>query len=903
MKIICNPCLKKRHWDAMSEIAGTDITPNAGTTLRKMIQIDFQSRLNEYEIISTGATKEKQIEEELMKLESEWQDMKFLIDKYGELKILNNLDEIEALINDQIIQILVMKSSVFVKANEENVTDFYNKLLHIKSIVEVWRDVQAKLMKLIQIFTNSNMTDIIPNEYKYFENTMKIYNSLIEMIIRTPEVFRIATTLTLHESINLCHNNLEIVYKGIKTYLDTLKNYFTRLHFLSDNELMEIISNKNYIDECQDIFGKIFDAICRLKIQDENILGFRNYHMENFDFVNNIEKNTKPFERMCFELHKEVKTSMSIFLIKCYKIFKKSNLDDILSKFPVQIIQTVSQIYWTEKIETALDLKYTIKLRLYLHKLNQSIVDKIQLSNKYNTRNYEAAKLQYLIMDDLNLREILAKILKEKSTIMNNFDWEAKFKYYYHKGVCKVKALNLETNYEFEYVGIPNSFVFTPATDRCCRTLINAFHLYYNGFITGNTDCGKTETIKYLAGALGIYLKTLTCSKNLQLHTLKEFLTGSVLSGCWLFYENFSCLTEPIMSILSEDFHNILSAKKEGLKQCVIGNRTTVLNPNSFVIASLKVGNFNKIVPQNLKVQFRMVIMLAPDLVRIIEAYLYSYGFKMPSVLAKKLLCTLDIFKNIISNESKDNLSLTKIKKLLTLCNFLKKNKSCMDEETILCHSIKTYFGEKVTFDNEQVFVSILKDVFPNYNSCTDNEGNTNMKLDKLITDMNLLIIPNLSKKVESIIEMHSRNENIILIGKLCSGKTSLLKVSKKVIETQENIEIVCHFLNPNSLNHSTLYGHTNNTSHQWQDGVITRILRSCQYQEYFVWMIFDGVLDTVWAEYLTTILGEKQSFLDSGEILYRPERLRLIFEVENINDCSPSLVSILISFVFLLYY
>lgn len=892
MKIICNPCLKKRHWDAMSEIAGTDITPNAGTTLRKMIQTDFQSKLNEYEIISIGATKEKQIEEELKKLKLQWMNMKFLIGEYRDLRILKDIDEIETLINDQIIEIMVMKSSVFVKANEENVSDFYNKLLYVKSTVQDWRVVQAKLIKLIQIFANSNMSEIIPNEYNHFENTMKIYNSQIEVITNTTQVLNIATTSTIHESINLSQKHLEIVCKGIKTYLDTVKNYFTRLYFLSDDELMEIISNKNYIDECQDVFRKIFDAIYRLKIQDENILGVYNYHLEHFDFVNSIKKNMRPFEHVCVEIHNEIKMSLNISLIKCYKIFKKSNIDDILSKYPVQIIQTVNQIYWTEKIESALELKYSIKLRLYLQKLNQSIVDKMQLSNKDSIRNYETAKLLYLIMDDFNLREILGKILKEKSACINNFDWEAKFKYYYLNGECKIKTLYLETNYEFEYVGIPSSFVFTPTTDRCFRTLVNAFHLFYNGFITGKSNCGKRETIKYLSIALGIYLKTLMCSKNLQLYILKEFLTGSALSGCWIFFENFSCLTQPIISSLSEDLHSILSSKKEGLKKCIIGNKITVLNPNCFVLASLELGNFNKIIPQNLKVQFRIVMMLAPDLIHIIEAYLYSYGFNSPSTLAKKLLCTLDMFKNIISSEYKYNISLRKIKELLALCNLLKKKKSFKDEESILCHSIKTYFGDKVIFEDEKVYSSILKDVFPNFDTYSQTEENVNLKLNEVIAEMNLQIYPNLLKKITNIYEILARNENIILIGKLCSGKTSLLKVSKHIIETQQTIKITCHFINPNSLDHSTLYGLTDNTSHQWQDGVIPRILRNCQYKEYFVWMIFDGVLDMIWTEHLTTLLVEKQSFLDSGETLFRAETLRLIFEAENINHSSPSLVS-----------
>ncbi|KAJ8866804.1 hypothetical protein PR048_032665 [Dryococelus australis] len=39
VQILCNPALIQRHWDEMSEIIGVDLTPNAGTTLRKMIKL------------------------------------------------------------------------------------------------------------------------------------------------------------------------------------------------------------------------------------------------------------------------------------------------------------------------------------------------------------------------------------------------------------------------------------------------------------------------------------------------------------------------------------------------------------------------------------------------------------------------------------------------------------------------------------------------------------------------------------------------------------------------------------------------------------------------------------------------------------------------------------------------
>lgn len=43
--IMCNPALSERHWEEMSELTGFDLTPNAGTTLAKIIDLHLDELL------------------------------------------------------------------------------------------------------------------------------------------------------------------------------------------------------------------------------------------------------------------------------------------------------------------------------------------------------------------------------------------------------------------------------------------------------------------------------------------------------------------------------------------------------------------------------------------------------------------------------------------------------------------------------------------------------------------------------------------------------------------------------------------------------------------------------------------------------------------------------------------
>ena len=49
VSIMCNPGLRQRHWNGMSEIIGFDITPDSGSTLRKMLKNNLDPVLEEFE--------------------------------------------------------------------------------------------------------------------------------------------------------------------------------------------------------------------------------------------------------------------------------------------------------------------------------------------------------------------------------------------------------------------------------------------------------------------------------------------------------------------------------------------------------------------------------------------------------------------------------------------------------------------------------------------------------------------------------------------------------------------------------------------------------------------------------------------------------------------------------------
>ena len=55
--VMCNPGLRPRHWNHMSDIAKFDLMPDSSTTLRKMMRLNIMPHMEQFEAISASATK------------------------------------------------------------------------------------------------------------------------------------------------------------------------------------------------------------------------------------------------------------------------------------------------------------------------------------------------------------------------------------------------------------------------------------------------------------------------------------------------------------------------------------------------------------------------------------------------------------------------------------------------------------------------------------------------------------------------------------------------------------------------------------------------------------------------------------------------------------------------------
>lgn len=78
-------------------LLGFDLTPDAGTSLRKITKFGIDHLLPSFEIISIGANKELKLQMDLRQMLEQWETTEFPITVYKDtdIKILGNIEDIQ----------------------------------------------------------------------------------------------------------------------------------------------------------------------------------------------------------------------------------------------------------------------------------------------------------------------------------------------------------------------------------------------------------------------------------------------------------------------------------------------------------------------------------------------------------------------------------------------------------------------------------------------------------------------------------------------------------------------------------------------------------------------------------------------------------------------------------------
>jgi dynein heavy chain len=486
-----------------------------------------------------------------------------------------------------------------------------------------------------------------------------------------------------------------------------------------------------------------------------------------------------------------------------------------------------------------------------------------------------------------------------KST--EDFSWKSEMRYYFDSiSSIFIEMVDTRREYGFEYLGNQGRLVITPLTDRCQRILMTALKLFLGGAPEGPAGTGKTETTKDLAKALGKKCVVFNCSDSLDHTAMAKFFKGLCYCGAWACFDEFNRMEQEVLSVVAEQITCIQLALLEDRKIFDFEGEKVTLDMNCAVFITMNPGYAGRSeLPDNLKALFRPIAMMIPDYSMIAEIFLYSYGFSEARVLAQKLVSSFKLASEQLSSQKHYDYGMRAVSSVIKKAGLIKRSASASEEEIVL-KAIQESMVPKFLPEDIPLFEGILSDLFPGLEVNYSSNSIVNY-IDQALFVLKLHNKQEFLQKALELHEMLSVRHGNMLVGEALTGKSTILEVLAKAYSFQQNsemavesfrVEKVC--INPKSMTLEQLMGKTDETTHDWADGVLSYFFRVfAEKIDGANWVVFDGPVDALWVENLNTVLDDnKKLCLNNGEIIKLSPSTRVIFEVEDLEQASPATVS-----------
>ncbi|XP_043340601.1 dynein axonemal heavy chain 14 [Cervus canadensis] len=863
-----NPCLKPRHWEALQEIIGKSVSLDKNCTVENLLALKMFQYENEINEISTSATNEAALEKMLYRIIDLWNTTPLhLVLHHTEaysILIISSIDDTLAQLEESQIILATVKGSSYLGPIKDLVDEWDQNLALFSYTLEEWMNCQRNWLYLEPIFHSTEIQRQLPAEAKLFSQVISMWKEIMLKIHNKLDALHIATSAGVLEILQNCNIHLEYIKKNLEDYLETKRMIFPRFYFLSNAELLDILSDSRNPECVQPHLVKCFENIRHLLIWKQEIgppavIMFISAEGETLVLPkkirirSGIEQWLVNVEKTMFDLVKKfISQGVDDWYYQQFSLWVLSH--------PGQVVLTVSKIiFYNDCIKSFVSShpkKEVEKVHAgMIHGLEE--VAELVVLDTHNSR--AKVVLGALLTLYVHCRDIVRDLLLKSIFNADDFEWTRHLQYKWNEKqkLCYVSQGDASFTYGYEYLGCTPRLVITPLTDRCWLTLTGALHLNLGGCPAGPAGTGKTESIKDLAKSLGKHCVVFNCFENLDYKIMGKFFFGLVETGAWCCFDEFNRIDVEVLSVIASQMLTIKAAKDSYSVRFVLEGKEIRINMSCAVFVTLNPGYKGRVaLPDNLKSLFRPVAMMAPHYQMIAEVMLFSVGFKSAKLLSGKLVNIYKLASKQLSQQDHYDFGLRSLKTVLVMAGKKKRELKCnisdiseTEETLIIIEALREASLPKFLPKDVLLFEKIMRDIF-----CGATVSKVNqIVLEKLIEiATQQLGLQQWPAQKERIIQFYNQLQacvGVMLVGPTGGGKTTVRRILERaltllpieeflLIEERDSIsqisgrrgKIDICILNPKCITISELYGHLDPNTMEWADGLLSATIRNYVY-------------------------------------------------------------------------
>ncbi len=487
-----NPGLRQRHWNEINSIIDSKFVPNDDTNLQMILNMGLSQYVSKIEPISEAASKEMKIEKDVNKIVQEWNEMKFHIGPYRETNsfIFFSVDETLIKIDDDLNKLLVLKSSRFAKPFKQEIDSIEENLKNLQNLFDKLIQIQSDWMYLEPIFSSADIVNQMAESGRRFRILNKIWCDILLNLNSHPNCFNLLKIENIFDKVKKSNELLSEILKSLNDYLEKKRLYFPRFFFLSNDELLDILSETKDPERVQPHLFKCFEGINKVRISQAQeiteMISRENETIELSNFIH-ITKARGQVEKWLSELEDTMKKTVKNYIFNSIDSYSKTESRlEWISKWINQGVLFTTQFYWTKNVELCIT-RNNKDLVDYLKTHNAQISELVNFIRNFSAKQTETkiknmhSTICSLIVLEVHSRDVLEELVKNKVSSIDEFLWLSQLRYYSENNELVCRMITAIRIYGYEYLGNTARLVITPLTDRCYRTLLMALDMNLGG--------------------------------------------------------------------------------------------------------------------------------------------------------------------------------------------------------------------------------------------------------------------------------------------------------------------------------------------------------------------------------------------------------------------------------------